>query len=308
MSLKKMKHLVLATGLIALLAPTAQAASTITIAASPTVAAAVNDMINDFIGVTDSLPNATGGIGLGYSIALQVISDAEAAANIIAANQPGGDLTQLPDLFLSQSVVAPNDLILKGLTLDGELIKFAKDSLVLYSSGEKQANITATIDPNGHLDLNKLVKIKVAAPDWTTNDPYGSSVKKILGSSLIQQLKKKNKLVLTPDAVSSYAAVEIVDLADGGADWGFTGLSQICAVSDGVQAFEPGSKHFTFSARFDVQLAGVKIANNFNTTSSPTYSPAQEQELRDFVDFLTGTPLGGVPYTGQDTLAQRCFK
>lgn len=306
MFMKKTRHIVLMVA--ALFSTCVQAASTITIAASPAVANAVNDMINDFIGVTDSLPNATGGIGLGYSISLQVITDAEAAANIITANQPGGDLTQLPDLFLSQSVVAPNDLILKGLTLDGQLIKFAKDSLVLYSSAEKQANITATIAPNGYLELDKLLKIKVATPDWTSNDPYGLSVKKLLGSGLLQLLKNKNKLVVTPDMVSSYAAVEIVDLADGGAPWGFTGLSQICTVNDGIQAFEPGSKYFTFPARFDVQLAGVKIANNFNLTSSPSYSSAQEQELNDFVDFLTGTPLGGVSYTGQDTLAQRCFK
>jgi len=289
---------------VALLSPSAHAASTITIAVSPAVANAIADMVTDFVSTTDAIPNATGGTGLGYSVSLQVVTDAEAEAGIITAEANGG--TDLPDLFLSQSTAVPSNLILKGLTLDDQLINYAKDSLVLYSGAEKQLNIKTSLSTHDSLDTKKLLlsSLKFSIPDPAINDPYGLAAKKVLGP--IYPLLGKF-LLKTPDAVTSYVAVENVAKADGGTDFGFTGLSQICSAVTGVQEFEPGSLRYVFPSAFDVQLAGVKIANNFNQTTSPTYSPQQYQELIDFVDFLTGTPLGIGAKTGQDTLAQHCY-
>jgi ABC-type molybdate transport system substrate-binding protein len=334
MFIRKFKQLALTASIAALLCPSAQAASTITIYASPAVANAVNDMVSDFIGVTNEIVNpATGLKGLGYAVSLEIWPDADAAAAIKLADPAGTDPTagKGPDLFLSQSSSAPNTLTTSGLALDGTLINFAKDSLVIYSSADKQAALN-TVLTSGAMDNKKLLlsSLKAAIPDPSTNDPYGLSAQKLLGGSgtksIYTQLVNKGILMKVPNMVSSYAAVEVVDKVDGGADFGFTGLSQICSALDGTQKFHTGAKQWILPALLglDVQLSGVTIANSANTPTSPTYSAAQHQELYDFVNFLTGNltaitgyptlpaggttemlPLGGK--SGKDTLTQYCY-
>jgi ABC-type molybdate transport system substrate-binding protein len=311
MSIRKFKRLAMAVAVVAVLSPPAQAASTITVFASPAVATAAVDVVAAFIDVTNSIVDpATGATGLGYSVSLQVLSDADAQAAIIDAAAAGTG----PDLFLSQSAALPKDLIARGLTLDGQLIKFAKDSLVLYSSAGKVANLQSILT-GGQVDNAKLLlsSLKLSIPNPALADPYGLSAKKLLGggasNSLYSKLDKKGILVKTIDSVSAYGSVEYVDKADGGADLGFTGLNQICNASDGTNFYEEGSKHWIVpsSSGLDVQLAGVAVANSANQSGSPGYIPAQDKELKDFVSFLSGTVLAPDATTGKDILAGHCY-
>jgi ABC-type molybdate transport system substrate-binding protein len=228
------------------------------------------------------------------------MSDADAEAAIIAAGANAG--VGLPDLFLSKSFAAPNDLWLNHALLATEApFAFANDSLVLYSSADKQANIKTTISTNGTLDNTKLLAslLKFSIPDPATNDPYGLAAKKVLGGfyPLLG-----NFMLKTQNSGASYAAVEFFQNTDGGTDFAFTGLSQICSAPAGVQEFEPGSKQYVFPSTSDIQLAGVKIANDHNQPNT-----AQYQELTDFVNFLKGTALVTSARTGKDTLAQHCY-
>lgn len=309
---RKFKQLATAASVLALLCPSAQAASTITIYASPAVSAAA-DLVSDFISVSSEIvdPN-TGATGLGYNVSLQIMSDADIQAAIIAGAADGSG----PDLILSQSTAVPSDIITRGLTLDGKLIKYAKDSLVIYSSPTKVAALQSVLT-KGEVDNAKLLlsTLKVSIPDPALKDPYGLSAQKLLGGSssgsLYSKLSKKGILVKENDSVSAYGSVEFIDKVDGGTDLAFTGLNQICSALDGNQNFEEGSKEWIVPSilRLDVQLGAVTVANSSNQAGLPTYNVAQYKELTDFLAFLKGTHLDadGLAKTGKDTLAEHCY-
>ncbi|WP_019868169.1 molybdate ABC transporter substrate-binding protein [Methylovulum miyakonense] len=298
MFIRNAKHFAIAAAMVALLSPNVQATSTITIYASPTVGSVATDLVSDFLSVT-------GDLGLGYNVRLQIMSDTDAQAAIIAAAATGTG----PDLFLSKSTASPNAIIADGISLDGQLIKFAKDSLVLYSSAEKVANIQSVLT-NGTVDNVKLElsSLTVSIPDPALNDPYGLSAQKLLGgskpSSWYSKLDNSGVLVKSIDSVSAYGSVRYVDKVDGGTDLAFTGLNQICNALDGTKHFEPGAKQWVIPSvlGLDIQLAGVALVNSANQSN-----PAQYQELTDFVSFLTGTALAEGAKTGKDTLAEHCY-
>ncbi len=307
MYIKKKRQVVLIAAAVALLSPSVHAASAITIYASPAVGNAVADLVSDFINVTNDMVNpVTGATGLGYNVSLQIMSDVDAQAAIIAGANP--------DLYLSQSTALPNNIITQGLSLDGQLIKFAKDSLVIYSSAAKVAALKSVLT-GGAVDNAKLQlsSLKVSIPDPVLKDPYGLSAQKLLGgsasSSVYSKLDKKGILVKEIDSVSAYGDVEYIDKIDGGTDLAFTGLSQICNAPVGTQVFEDGAKQWIVPSilGLDVQLAGVTVANSANQSTSTTYNPAQHQELTDFVSFLNGTALAIGAKTGKNTLAEHCY-
>jgi molybdate transport system substrate-binding protein len=266
MFISKFKYLALATSTVVLLSPSAQAASSITVSVSPISANAVNDLIADFL---NAYPTQ------GYSVSLRIVSDAAAKDAIIAGAAP------VPDLFLSQSFLAPKQLQLNYPTLIvGTPFPYAQDTLVLYSSAGKNVDISAGIPNLGSLQQFSL-------PDPATLDPYGIAATLELKASYLYALK--NGLVLkTPDAGSAYAAVEYLAPA-----YGFTGKSQICSAVAGYEEYKPGSFHHEFTTALPIVLGGVKIAR--------TRSAAEEAELTDFINFLT-TGAGKINFT------QHCFK
>jgi molybdate transport system substrate-binding protein len=82
--------------------------------------------------------------------------------------------------------------------------------------------------------------------------------------------------------------------------YGFTAKSQICTVFNGVEQYEAGSFHHEYTFGVDyfnpIVLTGIKVAR--------TRTAAQETELTDFVNFLTGVGTT----TGTNTLLQHCYK
>ena len=207
MYIKKKRYVVLIVAAIALLSPSVHAASNITIYASPAVSSAAADLVSDFINVTNDI----GATGRGYNVSLKIMSDADAHAAIIAGAGP--------DLYLSQSTTLPTDIITQGLSLDGQLIKFAKDSLVIYSSAAKVAALKSVLT-GATVDNSKLLlsSLTVSIPDPALNDPYGISAQKLLGGtasgSVYSRLDKKGLLVKEIDSVSAYGDVEYIDKVD----------------------------------------------------------------------------------------------
>jgi len=266
MFVSKFKHLALAVSAAMLLCPSAQAASSITVSVTPIAANAVADLVSDFL---NAFPTS------GYSVSLKIVSDAAAKDGIVAGNAP------VPDLFLSKSFVAPLDLKLNHPTLIvGDPFPYAEDTLVLYSSADKNVDISGGVPSFSHLQPFSI-------PTPATLDPYGVAAALVLKGTYLRAVR--NGLVLkTEDAAGSYAAVEYLTTS-----YGFTGKSQICSAVAGVEEFEPGSFHHEFTNTTPIVLAGVKIA-------SSTRTAAQETELTDFVNYLTGT--GSVNFT------QHCFK
>lgn len=247
----------------------ASAASTITVAVTPVAADAVTDLVADFIA---AYPSA------GYSVSLNIISDAEAKAAIIAGADP------VPDLFLSQSYLAPRQLAAKYPSLvSGAAFAYAIDRLVLYSSADKNVDVTAGLPSYETLQ-------KFSMPDPELQDPYGLAALQILGTDYSRAVT--DGLVLkTPDASGAAAAISFLD-----AFYGFTSLSQVCTATTGKRKFEKGSHYHLYGGGVDylnnIILAGVKIAR--------TRLPAEETELTDFVNFMLGA--GSINFT------QHCFK
>jgi molybdate transport system substrate-binding protein len=265
MFIRKLKHFALTASAVALLCPSAHAASSITVTVTPVAANAVADLIADFL---NAFPTQ------GYSVSLRVVSDAAAKDGIIAGAAPR------PDLFLSQSFLAPEELQLNYPALvAGTPFPFAEDSLVLYSSAGKNVDISAGIPATSALQA-------FALPDPATLDPYGIAAGLELKRAYFYALQK-GLVLKTPDAGSAYAAVEYLTTP-----YGFTGKSQICSALAGTEEFEPGSFHHEFTGGLPIVLAGVKITR--------TRSVAEEAELTDFVSFLSGA--GSINFT------QHCFK
>lgn len=275
MLLTKVRNLTLAVSAGFLINHSVHAApvpSTITITVSPVAANALADLVADFL---NDFPAAT----YGYSISLQVVPDDEAKAGIIAGNA-------VPDLFLSQSYVAPQDLLIHHHDLvSGSPFAYAQDSLVFYSSAEKNVDVS-----NGVPSFNNLQKFSI--PDPALLDPYGIAAMLWLNKTYVLALGKQ-KVLKTPDATTSYASVEYLPVAEGGTVYGFTGKSQICSAVAGTEEFEPGSSHYEFTNVIPILLAGIKIAN-------PSRTPAQEAELADFITYLTGA--------GRNNFIEHCFR
>lgn len=275
MLFSKVRNLALAVSASALICHSVQAApvpSTITITVSPVAADALADLVADFL---NDFPAAT----YGYSISLQVVPDDEAKAGIIAGSA-------VPDLFLSQSFVAPDELLTTYPSLvSGSPFAYAQDTLVLYSSAEKNVDVSNGVPAGSSLQ-------KFSIPDPATLDPYGIAAALLLNKTYLLALSQQ-KVLKTPDATSSYAAVEYLPVAEGGTLYGFTGKSQICSAVAGTEEFEPGSSHYEFSSAVPILLAGIKIAN-------PSRTPEQAAELADFIAYLTGA--------GRNNFIEHCFR
>ncbi|MFA6094972.1 MAG: substrate-binding domain-containing protein [Candidatus Paceibacterota bacterium] len=276
MLLRNVRNLALAVSASVLISQSVQAApvpSTITITVSPVAANALADLVADFL---NDFPVAT----YGYSISLQVVPDDEAKAGIISGNA-------VPDLFLSQSFVAPEGLLIHHPELvSGKPFAYAQDPLVFYSSAEKNVDVS-----QGVPTLNNLQKFSI--PDPASLDPYGIAATLLLNKTYVLALSKQ-KVLKTPDATTSFAAVEYLPVAAGGTAYGFTGKSQICSAIAGTEEFEPGSSHYEFTNVVPILLAGIKIAK-------PSRTQEQEAELADFISFLsTGA--------GRNNFIEHCFR
>ncbi|KAF2990038.1 hypothetical protein OGR47_17540 [Methylocystis sp. MJC1] len=228
---------------------TAKAATTITVAVTPTAANAIVDLVADFVNANPT-----------YDVAVVGSSDSLSKDAIVA-----GGATGPYDLLLAQSYSVPANLKYYYPTLvSGDPFPFAKDTLVLYSTT---------------VDISQGIPLQLQAfslPDPATADPYGVAAVQALGPEYLYA-QGQSLTIKTADAGGSYAQVAYLGTA-----YGFTGKSQICTAVTNVDQYEPGSFHHEYvlgqDYTTDIVLAGVKIAR--------TRTVDQETALTAFVNFL----------------------
>lgn len=259
MSKEKLKHLAISLAAFALSCTNANAATTITVAVTPTVATAIVDLVADFANANPT-----------YNVTVVGAPDSLSKDTIVA-----GGATGPYDLLLAQSYLVPADLKYNYPSLvSGDPFPFAKDTLVLYST---------TVDISGGIPLQPQA---FSVPDPATLDPYGVAAVQALGPEYLYALSKSLP-IKTADAGGSYARVEYMGTA-----YGFTGKSQICAAVTGVETYEPGSFHHEYvlgqNYATDIVLAGIKIAR--------TRTADQETALTAFVNFLTSAKATSLQY------------
>jgi molybdate transport system substrate-binding protein len=247
---EKLKHIAIGLAAFALSCANAKAATTITVAVTPTAAPAIVDLVADFVNANPT-----------YDVAVVGSSDSLSKDAIVA-----GGATGPYDLLLAQSYLVPANLKYHYPSLvSGDLFPYAKDTLVLYSTT---------------VDISQGVPLQMQAfsvPDPATLDPYGVAAVQAMRAEYLYALAKRLP-IKTVDAGGSYAQVAYLGTA-----YGFTGKSQICTAVTSVEQYEPGSFHHEYvlgqNYMTDIVLAGVKIAR--------TRTADQETALTAFVNFLT---------------------
>lgn len=254
--------------------PSAHAATSITVAATPAMANTLADIVSDFQNQYSTS---------GYSVAVAVDLD----VNIRDAVVSGGAMGPY-DIFLSESALLPLQLLLKYPTLaPGPVFPYARDTLVLYSSSTS-VDISAGLPSSG-------VKA-FALPDPKTLDPWGVAAGQVIFQDWAALTAYRQGLgTLVPDAATSFAEAEYLNVP-----YAFTGKSQVCTLFNGVEQYEVGSFHHEYKLGKDyfndIVLAGIKIAR--------TRTADQETEATNFVNFLRG--VGAT--VGTNTLKSHCLK
>lgn len=256
---EKLLRIAIGVAAFALSCANAKAATTITVAVTPTAATAIVDLVADFVNANPA-----------YNVAVVGAPDSLSKDAIVA-----GGATGPYDLLLAQSYLVPADLkYLHPTLVSGNPFPFAKDTLVLYST---------TVDVSAGIPLQMQA---FSLPDPAALDPYGVAAVQAMGAEYLYALSKKLP-IKTADAGGSYARVEYMGTA-----YGFTGKSQICTAVTGVEAYEPGSFHHEYvlgqNYVTDIVLAGIKIAR--------TRSADQETALTAFVNFLTSAQATALQY------------
>jgi molybdate transport system substrate-binding protein len=256
----------------------AQAASNIRLAVAPSFAAAVTDIVGSFT----SYYNVH--YGLTYNVALTI-----APASVLETKIIAGGTTGPYDLFLSSSVKEPRDLQNHHSTIvSGSLFHYARDRIDYYSP---------TVDVTGGLPNPPTTDFVIPDP---TLDVYGAATAELLGSGWGITTIPGGHVFVRPSAGSTQAAIDGGTYASG-----FVAKSQICRFLSGVEVYPDGSYHHEYRPRDGytaIRLGGIAIALTRTTD--------QQQELDDFIAFLTGTTdtHSVVPPNGQNIIKSYCFR
>ena len=278
MTKHKLKSLALGVAAAALMHATDAAAacsSLINVAVSPSIANTASNVVAAFY---NYYPSAS------YCVGLVVYADANIASDIVSGGSTGPY-----DLFLSDSAVYPYDLAFFYSSLvSGQPFPFATDTLDLYSSANTPVNIS------GGLPTTGIQPFKY--PDPSTLDPWGLAAIQVLYSKWPYIQALENGIGTTdPNTVAVYADVEFSGVA-----YGFTAKSQVCNNYGGGQVYEVGSYHYEYEFGRDyftpIEWFGVAIARG--------QTAAQETELTDFINFLTGVGTTA----GTAALQQTCLQ
>jgi molybdate transport system substrate-binding protein len=276
-SRKRKLILGLSTGLAIMYSPAHAASTSISIAASPTVALVLVDVIGAFQGYYYAK-------GFNYEVAVT----GDTTANLQAEIASGGTASpyDLYDLFLTEDHQATRYLEVNYRKyLEDEPFYFADDFVDLYS---------ASVDIHNGLPYHLTTPIVIADP---TTEVYGKAAAEILASApwSITTIPSTN-VVVEPSVGITQVAIEL-----GAFSYGFVNKSAICNNYSGTETYPAGTFHHEYlpdgrHPYHRIELTGVKL------TLAPR-TAEQETELTNFVDFLTGrgTTLG------TDVLKRYCY-